>query len=69
MIAAAKLIASQGEKLVKFARILAKYCKDKRFVYYNMTTVFIRIEATGAKTKYGGVPFFKGPICWWCCCT
>ena len=32
MIAAAKLIASQGEKLVKFARILAKYCKDKRLV-------------------------------------
>ena len=32
MIAAAKLIASQGEKLVKFARILAKYCKDKRYI-------------------------------------
>ncbi len=32
MITAAKLIAVKGENLVRFARILAKYCKDKRYV-------------------------------------
>ena len=37
MISAAKLIVSHGKKLVNFARILAKYCKDKRYVINRAT--------------------------------